>query len=327
MIFTVDRKGSVLMVSMWVLAMLVIFAIGLGRRASLNLKLSRLQRDGLRARFAAEAGIKKAIANLKNDQNNYDSLDESWNANQKISFGSGESFTLQIADEERKININTASQELINAMLKESGADEEKASRIAEYICIWRGDNNPSFDTEAEIYNISRKSYFKSVEELMIILDYFYQGIDNENYRKQAKELYENIKGLITVFPAEDKSKVNINTVNPKALELMIKTSITGLEATGDTINADPANLLNRILEYRRNNVFRDTALENSLDLSGPDESDFKKIITALKDSIDIESQNFRVTSTGEIKGTGVRSNIECVFDRKNEKKLYWHEN
>jgi len=77
------NKGSILMIAMWVMAILVIFTLGLGHRASINLRLAKYQKDRLKAAYLAKAGISKAIAILQEDKNTpqtsgYDSLNEIW---------------------------------------------------------------------------------------------------------------------------------------------------------------------------------------------------------------------------------------------------------
>lgn len=316
------------MISMWVLAMLVVSAAGLAHRASLNLKLSRLQRDSLRARLLARAEIKKAMAQLSEDRNDYDWLNEIWNAARETNFGSAGTFTLKITDEERKININTASLTLISSLLRESGINEQDALAIAEFIRIWRGDNALPPGPKADTDKLFKKSAFNAGEELVIVLEYFYQNSGAADYRAKAVELYEKIKDLVTVFPAGGSAgKVNINTVIPKALELLIKSGIADLEDAGIEINADAGDLLNKILEYRREKPFGDIGIENSLDIGGPAESDFRTIIAGLKPLIDIKSQNFAITCANASANTGARPNIECVFNRESGKILYWHEN
>ena len=74
-----NKKGSILMITLWILALLVIFTLSLGQRSLINLKLMRYQRDSLKAYYLAKSGINKAIDVLGKDENkDYDSLDESW---------------------------------------------------------------------------------------------------------------------------------------------------------------------------------------------------------------------------------------------------------
>ncbi|MBI5144843.1 MAG: hypothetical protein HZA27_01505, partial [Candidatus Omnitrophica bacterium] len=49
------KKGSVLIISLWILAILVVFAVSLAQRAAASLRLARYQRDGLKAYLLAKA--------------------------------------------------------------------------------------------------------------------------------------------------------------------------------------------------------------------------------------------------------------------------------
>ncbi len=126
-----NKKGSILLISSWVLLILVVLAISLGHRSSIALRLCAYQRDSLKASYLAKAGIKQAILQLKEDAitgPSYNSLKSIWSTgidpltskplfeNVEIKDGSGEKFTVRypyddkkylcMMDEERKININ-----------------------------------------------------------------------------------------------------------------------------------------------------------------------------------------------------------------------------
>ena len=124
------KNAVILILSLWVLTILVIFALGLGNRCSIALKLSRHQRDRLRTSFLINAGINLAINELETNPKEYDSLAENWANNKKIfsviSFEADKkefckvSYTdsntneiFGILDEEGKININNAAPILI----------------------------------------------------------------------------------------------------------------------------------------------------------------------------------------------------------------------
>ncbi len=291
-----------------------------------------------------------ARVELKKDQNNYDALDETWSTgrdsagkalfeNMEIEPVSRGTFTIKylfdgqqdkylcMQDEERKINLNAASRDLINTLLKECSVPEAEAGEIAKYICVWRGDKNPDLNPQADIYKAFKKSPFNNAEELIIILEYFYQNAGNSDYRREAKDLYVTLRDLITVYPVAAGAKVNINTASQKTIAILINSGINRLRQSGEVINATASALLNKILEYRQANVFKDADIEKSLILSGPDETDFRKIINELKGHIATESHNFRISSSGNIKNSATNYRIDCVFDRRNDKFVYWHQN
>ena len=99
------KRGSVLIIALWILTILVIFAVTIGHRASLNLKLARFQRDSLKANFLTQSDINKAIAVLENDGNEFDALNEEWSAGKDAS-GLDILKNVTITDEERLLNIN-----------------------------------------------------------------------------------------------------------------------------------------------------------------------------------------------------------------------------
>lgn len=348
-----DRKASVLMITLWILAILAILAIGLGNRASFTLRLSRYQMEKLQAHCLAKAGIQKAIAELLNDQNGYDSFNETWSTgrdstdrmifeNVEINERSGDTFNVKylydkeknkylcMLDEERRINLNTAPKELLKTLLIEAGLQEEYASQVSDYIRIWRGDNDPVLLPAMESAKNFKRSEFVNQDELQIILEFFYQNRGDDDYRLKARQLYEKLKDLIAVYPAgKERMKININTVEPQVLRILINTSVLNLRQKGETVNIDPALLSNMIMEYRQNNIFLNTELEAALGIvgSGPGASELLKVINELKKWADVKSHNFRIISTGKTAANNTTYSIECIFNRDNGIFVYWHEN
>ncbi len=114
------KKAQVLIISLWILAILAMLSVSIGRRVSMALRLSRYQKERLRSAYFAQAGINIAIGEIEKDK---------WADNQekfaKISLDSNinEFATVSsVIDEERKININTATQELLTELLNPTGA-------------------------------------------------------------------------------------------------------------------------------------------------------------------------------------------------------------
>ena len=94
------------MITLWILAILVVFVVGLGQRSLIKLKLASLQKDRLKAYFLARAGIQKAVTVLEKNQRDGDGLQAIWStgvdpvSNKSIlnkielAQGSGESFSV-----------------------------------------------------------------------------------------------------------------------------------------------------------------------------------------------------------------------------------------
>lgn len=325
------------MTGTWILSILTTLAVGLGYRASINLSLSRLQKDDLTCYFLAKSGIMKTRAVLQDDSQREKIMDHIRIAeeaqacqtifeNMEIIPDSKNAFTTRVSDEEAKININSASGDLISILLQKSGVSKTNAMILSEYICSWRGDENMS-EIEMDTFKNFKKSPFQTTQELMLIFDHFYKNTDSDNYPVLTNELYEKIKDLVTVYPADENIKTNINTVSSRALEALIESSIARLKKAGTSTQADPTILLNKIIEYRGEREFEDTNLDKALHLSEQLESDFIKITNEIKNLIGTTSQNFRIESVGKAAHTAATYRIESVFNLKDEKTLYWHEN
>jgi type II secretory pathway component PulK len=166
------KGGSILMITLWILTILVIFSLGLGHRAVINLKLTQYQKDRLSLSYLAKAGVNRSISEAVNDKTqNYDDLKDSWADNQDVfkdmSFqkNSSESVTIGyltqdrktgkdtvvygLIDEERKININridAIGQRQLFEILKNTKLDTAKAEELKNIIVEWIDDKR----TEAE---------------------------------------------------------------------------------------------------------------------------------------------------------------------------------
>ena len=146
------RSGTILITTLWILAILSILAVGIGFRVSIEARLSKYNIDKLKAAYFAKAGIVKAREMLSKDSNaEYDTIREC-GITVPIDKDIGSIFTEKLGDgafevsyeeegkayygmmdEERKININKADQAVLTTLL---GKDNEV---VAASIMNWRG--------------------------------------------------------------------------------------------------------------------------------------------------------------------------------------------
>jgi hypothetical protein len=125
-----------------------------------------------------------ALAERRKDEKSYDNLAE-LRKRQEIELGNGE-LTYILIDEESKININTASSEVIKALLRiTADLSEVSAQEVAEAIV--NGRTEQLFRVKEEILNI--------------------EGV--------KEEIFDACKDFITVY---GKGEVNINTAAPEVL-------------------------------------------------------------------------------------------------------------
>jgi len=109
--FKLSQRGTILMVTLWILAILMLLTVSLAYRARMEIRLASASSKRIRAQETAREGIARVSRILKDDKNAYDALNEEW----ALSYGEG-TIIYTILDEERKININTASGDLIGAI-------------------------------------------------------------------------------------------------------------------------------------------------------------------------------------------------------------------
>lgn len=164
----------------------------------------------VKAKYIAEAGINKAIAELKLDaKTNFVYSVATKNYLDEALYENCASYSVEIKDEQRKVNINYANKELLKGLL----GDEAKADAVINY----RNTNGQ----------------FKTIEEIK-----FVTGIDDTTY--------EDIKNDITVYSYldlytiddkgadEPRCPININTASDKVLRAVL----SPLGATGADITA-----------------------------------------------------------------------------------------
>ena len=103
--------GSILIVSIWVLAFFSILSAGLCRIVSSQIRLVKSLEDRITCLYLAKAAYIYANLERKEDQTTYDTLYELRHQRER-QLGRGK-FIYTFIDEESKLNINTASKEII----------------------------------------------------------------------------------------------------------------------------------------------------------------------------------------------------------------------
>jgi type II secretory pathway component PulK len=327
------------MIGLWITSILTIFAVGLGHRSSINLKLARFQRDRLKAGLLIKAGIQKAISLLNNDTNEYDSLNETWSTgidpetkemlfeNVELKKGSKEAFTLRMKDEECRININQVNtdfqKQMLATLFESLGIEDPQGLR--DLICDWVDIDPEPADSD----RIFKNSNLESPQELMLILEFFYKKKGEPEPLKKAQEEYEIIKDFITVYT---EGKININTVSLELLETLTDAVVRQMQAQGITdlpTEAQTQELLNLIFNFREEGkVF--TKVNDAVKDLGLEPTDKKaQIINFLiaQDSICVSTQYVRIEASGLINNKAVKKVLIVVKRDEPGKILYWHEN
>lgn len=322
------RKGSVLFIALWSLCLLSIFAVYLGYGVRQKITLAKRLSSRGNLRLIAEAGVKRAIAELikKEEPTGYDALNETWSSNpgafKQVSVGSGEfdvcydyfdyqSGKLQtrygLIDEERKLNINVEDlntiQRLITAVTVLGGTD---AQNLAAAIVDWRDSDSalsvPSGSAEDIYYRSLSVPYeakdadYEVLDELLLV-------------RGMNQKILDKLKNYISIHSS---GKININTVSVEVLRAM---------DLGE-------ELIDKILSFRRgkdgteatedDNIFDSPSkiIEELNSFSELSESETLKLNSLIPSGkISTDSANFTVRSIAYLDGQ--ESEIVCVVNRE----------
>lgn len=343
------------MITLWVLAMLAIFAVGLGHRSAVNLRLTRYQRDRLRAACLAKAAINRAIVELiqdGNNGNNYDTLSESWANNEtifkKIALSVNQDeyasvgYTVKddyeqrqvfgLIDEEGKININECAKndqrfQVLVKLFDFAGVEESESEKLKNLLVQWvkppDGPNNSR--------PILKYAPLSAAQEFMLVLESYYPDRKDE-----ARSAYNKMKDLITVY---GDGQININTASAEVLKIISEAAaITqGLATTyADSL------VNNRIIPFRNGNDGKmATADDGYFENAGNIENDLRDagaaltaqevlVLNGINGMLKVQSNHFKVPA--QARAGRVVKNIEAVYardkiDSANSKIVYWHEN
>ncbi|MFC1658534.1 general secretion pathway protein GspK [Candidatus Omnitrophota bacterium] len=328
-------RGSVLLIALWSLSLLTVFAVYLGNGVRQKIVLVEMlnSRDSLH--FIAEAGVKQAISELRNKESfEYACLNEPWSSNpavfKSIEAGLGEfsvaydyldhqSGQLEsrygLIDEERKLNLNQSELEVIQRLIMlVGGLESEEAQNLAAALVDWRDSDHtvsiPLGSAEDSYYQglthpyEAKDSAFEVFEELLLV-------------RGMSQGVFEKLKEYITIY---GNNKININTASEFVLQAL------GLEEA----------LAEKIISFRRGDDAAEATDDDNIFISPPD------IVSKLNESVSLspeeiavlnnlvsagrlstDSSNFMARVTARL---GRRqAQIISIFDKEG-KILFWKE-
>ncbi|OHB78697.1 MAG: hypothetical protein A2Z25_15170 [Planctomycetes bacterium RBG_16_55_9] len=123
---------------LWTVVVLIVMVAILGRKSRLDMKVSAARMEGARCKWACRAGIEKAMAVLKTDETENDSLIDLWSSNEE-DFNDVPLnrcwFNVRVIDEASKLNINTATREQLLGL-------PYMVEEIADAIIDWRDEDD-----------------------------------------------------------------------------------------------------------------------------------------------------------------------------------------
>lgn len=337
--YTTAQRGFVLVMALWALAFLTVLALGIGMGTRQKiLMLGRLEGRS-QAQFAAEAGVKKAVAifldDLEKNQAVFTPVAKARRYNNPqelgdINVGGMKTQVLctffdevtdqarerpGLCDEQGKININTIDivtlTRLVTVVL---GLDDEKAKRLAGAIIDWRDYG------QREITGFFSDDYYKNLKYPYDMKSQPFERIDELLLVKGVDLLtYDRLRPFVTIY---GDGQININTVSkPVLLALGLDLPVTdkmlkarrgqdGVDATADDHvflqTFDIPSEVGALVALEEKEI-RQLDILNAANLLRTDSA--------------VMSLTARVT---DAKGTA--RSIDVVYDALQNKYLYWHE-
>ena len=167
------NKGIVIIAVLWMAIVLTVMAAIIGRKSRLDMKVCLARMEGVRCKWAARAGIEKAMAVLKEDDTTSDSLLDLWSDNDE-DFNDVPLercwFSVRVIDEASKLNINTATKEQLMGL-------PYMVEEIADAIIDWRDTDDTASGTgvESGYYEslaygyMARNGSFRTIRELLMV--------------------------------------------------------------------------------------------------------------------------------------------------------------
>ncbi len=229
------NNGSVLIMALWALILLTVFAVQLGVIVRQKITLARRLDERDKLFYIAEAGIKRAVAELRKTEEplEVNTQINLWKDNAEsfgnIPIGEGSFSVIYRAggggangqrygfgDEGAKININHADADVWDRLLRmTSSMDEDDIKQLSYAIVDWRDKDSvyqhPQYGAEDKDYQGMDFPYeakdgdFELIDELLLV-----RGMDWETFI--------SIKDLVTVY---GDGRVNINTASETVLQVL----------------------------------------------------------------------------------------------------------
>jgi len=210
------NKGSVLILALWSLFFLSALALAIAAYVHPQLRLAGRFKDKVTVCYLAESGVKKAMAQIVNTvMPGYDTLKEFLPSGKydfrEMGVAEGE-FNYAVVDEERKININKSSYDILERFFETAaGLTPQQAGDISACIMDWREAG------EKARKNGAKSSYYQSLDPPYPCKNKDFELLDEVLLVKGVTpDIFNEIKDRITVYGT---GAVNINTADKLVLK------------------------------------------------------------------------------------------------------------
>ncbi|HSS65380.1 MAG TPA: hypothetical protein VLS27_13175, partial [Gammaproteobacteria bacterium] len=241
-----SEGGIALIMVLWAVALLTAIAASYAFETRTEALLSANLIDKAKAEAAAEAGVRRAIADLLQDN---DSIFKNTRSEASLRFADAD-LRIAVVSEHGRIDLNAAPDALIaqvaeRALEARSAAEGVTADSIADSILDWRDADKTRRRAGAEDadYRLAGKTYgaadqaFVSVGELSLVL-----GIPLDVYRELSKYFTVHTRSSrVDPQAASKEVLMAIPGLSPEAVERYVQEREL---AEGDTASRVPLDLL-----------------------------------------------------------------------------------
>ncbi len=337
-----NRRGVILITTLWILLILSVIALTFSIELQLEARIARTQIDVHEAYYIARGGIYRAVVELKNDgildhrvrTAPYDSLGDCWNITDDtrenfvdVPLGDG-TYTVSVVDEMSKLNLNKATIRQLEGLFRALEFSDDDAKTFAVSIVDYRDDDTiysiDSSRTEEEFYfnntdttgtvvNL-KNDLFSSPEELLRIPGITPKVLFTKRSIYGYPDQKYSIADLLTV---EGDGKINVNTAPLPVLVAILLT----FEPKGDIDQI--TTIATKLEEHRNggdgeNGTTDDKPYVNAGEI-GPDLGALAGYVVGVEGTIynyiTVSSQLYRITSTGK-KGRA-KSTVQALVKRE----------
>jgi len=208
------QKGIALVLVLWVALLMTVIAGGFAISARTESVQSRILFNQVQAEFLAEAGLNRAVFELRNPD-----PETRWIADGRAyEFSLNDAkISVQITDESGKIDLNLANEELLVGLFASVGVEFDEALALSDKIQDWRdpdeevrlagaedadyfaagyshGAKDAPFDTVPEVLQVMGMSYelYRKIEPAITV----YSGRGNLNLAFAPKEALVALDGI-----------------------------------------------------------------------------------------------------------------------------------
>ena len=346
-----DKSGVVLIVVLWIIAILSVFILGLGRRAGVELALTQYQRARFKARQSAVSGLVYSMAHIRKDS--FDpgtrgidtlyqrgiKLDDGQTAEELFSLAASgdKNFEVRLPargedssppafgfeDEESRINVNLLTQQnykVISALIVYFGFDEETADIIASAMIDWKDSDENTFNAP---YG-AESDFYARQDPPRACKNYPFESVEEVRLvRGMTDDIFRSIKDYITVYPASGRFQVNLDTASRPVLTALARAA-TGSQTNTEQEDAD--GVVEKILQNRRGEDGQfATADDRTFDISQLSLNNEERIVALMMYQSQTRISNyFRVSVNGFSGDGGVRSSLEAVVSRDKLSIVSW---